>query len=78
MSNFKDLVINISENDWGYLITTPIDDWIYAEWKTLEDALINFLDVLKIVRWLKWNNYFKESLTTKSFSTISYKLPIMV
>jgi len=56
----KNIWINIVENEWHFLITTSIDDWIYAEWKTLEDALINFLDVFKIVKELKQNIIFKE------------------
>ena len=69
--DLKQLLIEIHFNNPGFLVTTKIDDWIYAEWDTVEDALINFLDVLKIVREKK--DIFISCETTKK---ALFQLPI--
>ena len=68
------LWIVVKENEWSYLITTPFDSWIYAEWDTVEDALINFLDVYKTVKELKWEKTFVFDKTEESL----FHLPVTV
>ncbi len=68
------LWIVVRENEWSYLITTPFDSGIYAEWETVEDALINFLDVYKTVKELKWNKWLAVNKTEESL----FNLPVTV
>lgn len=69
--SLKKLWIKISNNENWYLVTTEIDDWIYAEWETIEEALINFLDVYRIVREAKW--WFS---SLKSTNELLFDLPV--
>ena len=72
--NLKQLDIKISENDWAYLVTTSIDDWIYAEGDSIEDALINFLDVFKIVKDIKWQKSYNLEKTEDNL----FSLPVSI
>jgi len=71
---YNQLWIQVHDNDWSYLITTTFDDGIYAEWDTIEDALINFLDVFKTVKKLKGIDNMSLSKTEDSL----FQLPVTV